>query len=169
MIGGASPQPLLASVRYGDAADLDAVLRIMDSAFDDRFGEAWTRGQCAGILPMPGVVLTLAEAAGEPVGFSLHRTVADESELLLLAVKREAQRRGIGALLLRQFLEDARTVGARQVHLEVRENNPAISIYRSVGFHPVGRRKNYYSGNDGSQFDALTFVSAVTVLNSDGI
>ena len=30
-------------------------MAVMDGAFGDSFGEAWTRSQCAGILPMDGV------------------------------------------------------------------------------------------------------------------
>ena len=44
----------------GGSADLEDVTQVMSSAFDERFGEAWTRSQCAGILPMPGVELVLA-------------------------------------------------------------------------------------------------------------
>ena len=58
----------------GTSRDLDAVITIMDAAFDDRFGEAWTRSQCAGILPMPGVRLVVARLDGDaPAGFSLSR------------------------------------------------------------------------------------------------
>jgi ribosomal-protein-alanine N-acetyltransferase len=39
----------------------------------------------------------------------------------------------------------------------VRDGNPAIHMYRHAGFSPIGRRRNYYRGLDGSQFDALTF------------
>jgi ribosomal-protein-alanine N-acetyltransferase len=72
----------------GDSSDLDDVMSVMTDAFDPQFGEAWTRSQCAGILPMTGVSLTLARDAdsGHPLGFSLFRTVAGEAELLLLAV-----------------------------------------------------------------------------------
>ena len=41
----------------GASDDLDAVMDIMAAAFDPRFGEGWTRSQCAGILPLSGVVL----------------------------------------------------------------------------------------------------------------
>ena len=91
----------------GSSSDLEAVTAVMNSAFDDRFGEAWTRSQCAGILPMPGVGLVLArDGEGELAGFSLSRTVADEAELLLLAVAPDHRRRGIGRMLLDQFLDD---------------------------------------------------------------
>lgn len=152
-------QPMALEFRPGTAADLDAIVEIMNSAFDPLFGEAWTRSQCAGILPMSGVVLTIATGDGDaPIGFSLHRAVADESELLLLAVHRGAQGHGIGRTLLREFLNKVQAAGARKVHLEVRENNPAVSMYRAVGFHFSGRRADYYSGGNGARYDALTFV-----------
>ncbi|MFL6765320.1 MAG: GNAT family N-acetyltransferase [Sphingomicrobium sp.] len=142
----------------GSADDLDAVMAVMDSAFGRRFGEAWTRSQLAGILPMAGVSLMLARdfARDETIGFSLFRTVADESELLLLAVAPIRHRRGIGRLLLEQFLEHARNEKVARVHLEVREGNAAVDMYRTAGFSPVGRRRNYYHGSDGQRFDAIT-------------
>ena len=143
----------------GTSEDLDAVMEIMEAAFGNQFGEAWTRSQCAGILPMAGVFLMLADdgATGSAVGFSLFRSVANESELLLLAVAPDHRRRGVGRRLLQDFLGHARTDGIRRVHLEVRDGNPAIHMYRHAGFEPVGRRRNYYRGRDGNQFDALTF------------
>ena len=141
----------------GASADLDSVVEIMNSAFDERFGEAWTRSQCAGILPMPGVKLVLARFAdGRAAGFSLQRSIADEAELLLLAVAPEFRRRGIGRMLLERFLDQVRDDGANRVHLEVREGNPAVIMYRAAGFALVGRRRKYYRGRFGGEFDALT-------------
>ena len=157
-------QPKAADIRLdpGGSADLDQVVAIMESAFDRRFGEAWTRSQCAGILPMPGVALTLARDGGAaPIGFSLTRMVADEAELLLLAVAPAVRRRGTGRLLLDHFLEQARQYGASRVHLEVREGNEAVKLYRSADFSVAGRRRKYYRGSDGSEFDALTLSRAL--------
>lgn len=132
-------------------------MQVMNAAFDDRFGEAWTRSQCAGILPMPGVKLLLARAEDDaPAGFSLSRTIAGESELLLLAVAPHFRRRGIGRMLLDHFMEQAREHGSSRVHLEVREGNPAVMMYRAVGFSSIGRRRKYYRGRTGGEFDALT-------------
>jgi ribosomal-protein-alanine N-acetyltransferase len=142
----------------GTADQLDAVMRVMDAAFGDEFGEAWTRSQLSGILPMAGVFLILAfdRASDSVVGFSLFRTVADESELLLIAVLPSEQRSGVGMLLLEDFLDRARDDKASRVHLEVRDGNPAIAMYRSAGFSPVGRRRNYYHAVSGKRYDAIT-------------
>lgn len=145
-------------IETGSSDDLESVMKVMDSAFGRRFGEAWTRSQLAGILPMGGVSLMLATEpnSGETLGFSLFRTVANESELLLLAVSPSHHRRGVGSRLLEDFLERARNDGVARVHLEVREGNPAVAMYRSAGFSPVGRRRNYYHAPNGKPFDAIT-------------
>ena len=144
-------------VEPGSFEDLDPVMAVMDEAFGAKFGEAWTRSQLAGILPMAGVSLMLArDGSNDAIGFSLFRTVADESELLLIAVQPRNHRRGVGRMLLDDFLDQARDGGITRVHLEVRDGNPAIAMYREVGFSPVGRRRNYYHGSDGKRFDAIT-------------
>lgn len=145
-------------LRRGGAGDLDAVMRIMTAAFQPCFGEAWTRSQCAGILPMHGVSLTLAEVGGQPVGFSLVRAVADEAELLLLAVDPDEQRRGIGQALLDDFIATALAGGGHRLHLEVRDGNPAVELYRASGFATAGRRRNYYHGPGGEAYDAITLM-----------
>jgi ribosomal-protein-alanine N-acetyltransferase len=141
----------------GTSDDLDSVMTVMQAAFGQRYGEAWTRSQCAGILPMAGVALTLArDADGDAIGFSLVRTVADESELLLIAVLPDHHREGVGRSLMEDFFDQARSDGVRRVHLEVRDGNPALGMYRSAGFETVGRRRNYYHGSNGDRYDAIT-------------
>jgi ribosomal-protein-alanine N-acetyltransferase len=145
-------------IARGTSEQIDDVMKVMDAAFGDKFGEAWTRSQLSGILPMSGVFLTLAlDCAHESiVGFSLVRMVADEAELLLIAVLPGDQRRGVGTLLLDHFVERAREDGVARVHLEVRDGNPAIAMYRAAGFSPVGRRRNYYHATNGQRYDAIT-------------
>jgi ribosomal-protein-alanine N-acetyltransferase len=59
-------------------------------------------------------------------------------------------------MLLARFTAIAKRRGAEQLHLEVREGNRAVRLYKRVGFAEVGRRKNYYNGRDGQLYDALT-------------
>ena len=112
----------------GSSQDLDNAMRVMEAAFGRTYGEAWTRSQCAGILPMAGVSLFLARdsKSDEVVGFSLFRSVADESELLLLAVSPLRHREGIGSQLLDHFMNQALATGANRFHLEVRAGTPPI-------------------------------------------
>ena len=148
-------------IERGSSEDLNDAMVVMEAAFGKHFGEAWTRSQLAGILPMGGVSLILAKAPARAgtVGFSLFRTVADESELLLLAVLPNFRRQGVGTQLLDDFLERSRNDGVARVHLEVRDGNPAVAMYRASGFLPIGRRRNYYHASDGKRFDAITLSS----------
>lgn len=148
-------------IAEGGIADLPAVMTVMDDSFDADFGEAWTASQCAGLLPLPGVWLTLAYDRGEAVGFALSRLVVDEAELLLLAVRRPSQGRGSGSALLTDFIARAARRGALLLHLEVRDGNPAISLYERAGFSPIGRRREYYRGVRGGRYDAITLAKNV--------
>jgi ribosomal-protein-alanine N-acetyltransferase len=144
------------TISAGDLRDLDAVMAVMEHSFDPSYGEAWTAPQCAGLLPMTGVWLSLARCDGQVVGFALSRIVLKEAELLLLAVKRDGQGCGTGGALLDGFVLDAMMRGAERLHLEVRDGNHAVNLYRRAGFTEAGRRKHYYRGRDGQVYDALT-------------
>jgi ribosomal-protein-alanine N-acetyltransferase len=143
-------------LREGGAPDIAEMMTVMSDAFLPAFGEAWTSGQCLGILDLPRVWLTLASVDGEPAGFALARTVVDESELLLLGVRPVYRGRGIGRALIERTLAVALASGARLLHLEVRQGNDALRLYNRIGFREVGRRRGYYRGGDGQLYDALS-------------
>ena len=144
--------------------DLDRIMAVMEAAFDPSYGEAWTRRQVEDSLTVPGTHYLLAGADGEEpadgeaaVGFALSRGVADEEELLLIAVDPGHRRRGIGGLILGRFVAAARARGARNLFLEMREGNAAETLYLQHGFTRVGRRRDYYRRGSGPPVDAITF------------
>ncbi|MDO6416747.1 GNAT family N-acetyltransferase [Sphingomonas sp. BIUV-7] len=145
-------------VSTGTAANIEAVMRIMDSAFDPNFGEAWNRGQVLGMMSLSDVWLILATPDDDemPEGFALARLTIDEAELLLLAVRPEARGRGIGRILVEAVAEKARARGALRLMLEMREGNGALALYAAAGFAQIGRRRDYYRGRDMSRHDAIT-------------
>jgi len=148
-------------VAEGSPHDLPHVMDVMNDSFDPSFGEAWTAPQCAGLLPMPGVWLSIARDGRDVAGFALGRVVLNEAELLLLAVKRARQGEGVGRKLLERFIAIAAERGASRLHLEVRDGNHAIRLYSAAGFTEIGRRKNYYTGRDGQIYDAVTLAKSI--------
>ncbi len=132
------------------------VMSVMNCAFDAQFGEAWTAAQCTGVIAMPGAQLLIARTS-HAAGFALVRTVFDEAELMLLAVRPDMQRQGIGRALLEQSVATARAAGAASYFLEVRSDNPARRFYEDSGFQQVGIRPQYYRGADGLRRDAFTY------------
>lgn len=143
-------------IEMGDFHDVDQIMPVMDAAFDPAFGEAWTAGQCLAMLTIPGSRLLIARTGGTIAGFALTRTIMDESELLMIATHPDHRRQGVGRTLTQAVIEDVAKNGSKLVFLEVREGNPALSLYSDVGFLQVGRREKYYRGKTGEYFNALT-------------
>ena len=81
-----------------------------------------------------------------PEGFLLGRVIADEAELLTLAVAPEARRQGLGRALLNEFALTSSARGAREAFLEVAADNaPAIALYAGNGWDRAGQRRDYYA------------------------
>lgn len=94
--------------------------------------------------------------ADGPTGFLLGRIVADEAEVLTLAVDPASRRRGIGARLVAAFLAEAAARGAGRAFLEVAADNAAArALYAAAGFAEVARRRGYYRDPAGGAVDAL--------------
>jgi len=143
-------------IAEADTRDLDEVMSVMTRAFDPRNGEAWTAAQCAGALSLPGSILFLARRNGRALGFALARSVADEAELLLIAVRPDGQRSGAGRELIQKIVSHYAAEGIKRIHLEVRTDNPALAFYDCFGFVQSGLRRNYYRRSDGQFTDAAT-------------
>ena len=80
------------------------------------------------------------------VGFAGIMLVADEAELLNIAVSESFRGQGIGQELLAKVLSKASQKGTQRMLLEVRKSNTsAINLYHKNGFVELGERKNYYS------------------------
>ena len=144
--------------------DLDQIMAVMDVAFDPHYREAWSRRQVEDSLELPTTFLLLADRSGEePVegsqaaGFILARQIIDEVELLLIGVAPHHRGKGVGRKLLDRFEEFSLGRGAHKLFLEMRANNPAENLYRSEGFRPIGRRRDYYRKLSGEHLDAITF------------
>ena len=115
------------------------------------FEAPWDASAMAVLLAQPGVF-----AVAEDDGFVLCRAVADEAEILTIAVRPEARGRGLGSRLVAAGAQQAEALGAMRLFLEVAEDNhPALALYAGAGFVVSGRRRGYYGRADGSRVDAL--------------
>ena len=80
------------------------------------------------------------------LGYAAVWFVANEAELGDLAVHPDRRRQGIGALLLRRALDEARSRSIRVLYLEVRiGNESARRLYERSGFEVVTVRPGYYT------------------------
>ncbi|NOR61712.1 MAG: GNAT family N-acetyltransferase [Rhodobacteraceae bacterium] len=113
----------------------------------------WREDEFSSLLETPGIFLI-----SHTNGFALGRIAGPEAELLTIAVHPDAQNVGFGMRLLDDFLCKAATRGAKDIFLEVAENNPsAIALYRKAGFAEVAKRKQYFKQINGPALTALIF------------
>ncbi|MBE5988362.1 ribosomal-protein-alanine N-acetyltransferase [Lacrimispora xylanisolvens] len=83
---------------------------------------------------------------GAAAGYCVFRTIADECELLRIAVLPELRGRGLSKKLMDQMVFYSRQKEVKSIFLEVRESNDrARNLYKSYGFVEEGIRKHYYS------------------------
>jgi ribosomal-protein-alanine N-acetyltransferase len=122
------------------------------------FAHPWSEEEFAALLRDP---TALAAAALDPGngrlrGFILSRLVADEAEILTVAVESAERGRGVGRALLRENLRQAANAGGAAIFLEVDAANvPALALYRRHGFQQVGERPGYYRLANGARATAL--------------
>jgi len=143
---------------------VDAIMWVMERAFDPAFGEAWNRRQVSDALLLGTCDHALIDHVGEigeappgqPAGFYLSRRAVDEEEFLLFAIAPEFRGRGLGRDLLAYFVGQARARGSQRLFLEMRRGNPALALYERLGFRSVGIRPGYYHGAAGVRIDAIT-------------
>lgn len=86
----------------------------------------------------------------------------DDAEILTIGVAPSVRRRGLARALIGDLVKRARQRGARRVLLEVAaDNQPAITLYTSIGFILLGERPGYYRLPTGKA-DALIFGLSLT-------
>lgn len=81
-------------------------------------------------------------AGGEPVGRLYVDRRDDEIRLVDIALLPEHRRRGIGSHLLRRILSEADAAGL-PVRIHVERQNPAMGLYRRLGFTDLADRGVY--------------------------
>jgi ribosomal-protein-alanine N-acetyltransferase len=151
----ASALPLLPAGIVWRPLDSDDVAYV--AALENEIHAApWSIGNFRDALAA-GYSARVGEREGRIVAYGVLMLAPGEAQLLNLSVVPDSRRCGLGRVLLRQFVDDARHLGAEQVFLEVRVSNaPAIALYHAEGFRSIGRRTGYYPPDaHGSREDAL--------------
>jgi ribosomal-protein-alanine N-acetyltransferase len=127
--------------------DLPRIMEIEAAGFLHPWSEALLRAELghswsnllAALAPGP-------DGAPRIIGYVIFWLVHDEVHVLNVATAPEARRGGVGRALMAEAAAVGRRKGARLSTLEVRRSNqPAIALYRSLGYREVGVRPRYYA------------------------
>lgn len=113
----------------------------------------WTKGNFADALDA-GYGAWVARDDGKIVGFCVVMFAPDVAHLLLIATAPDAQRKGVGHMLLRQVEREALARNLTTVILEVRPSNEqALAFYLHRGFKQLSVRKDYYPNGKNERED----------------
>ena len=116
------------------------------------FPSPWRAEEFSTLLRQPGVGAWIVSGAQEPEGFILVRAVADEAEILTLAVTPAHRRKGHASKLLQHASATLRDGKTARFFLEVAaDNTAALALYARHGFAPCGRRANYYRSDPAKE------------------
>jgi ribosomal-protein-alanine N-acetyltransferase len=143
--------PRLTHRRMADA-DLPGVIELETSAYLFPWGLGIFR-DCLRV----GYTCRVIEVDGELVGYGIMSMGAGESHVLNICVRADLRGMGLARRLMVWLLDEARAAGHGWAFLEVRPSNrPAILLYESLGFEPVGLRRGYYQAVGGRE-DAIVY------------
>lgn len=109
----------------------------------------------------------LRDERGTLEGFCLLMPAPDVMHLLVIAVRPESHRKGIGTALLNWSVARARACHAPGLLLEVRPSNAgALAFYAKHGFLRIGVRRAYYPAPGGLREDAYVMNKPISLDNT---
>jgi ribosomal-protein-alanine N-acetyltransferase len=128
-------------IRDFDAGDLQSVQKLLSSTPE---AAQWPADE----FPFQrdrGFLIRVAEEEHAVCGLVVFRIMADEAEILNLAVDSRQRRRGMGSRLLADAIAACKAAGVKKIFLEVRDSNEAArNFYLRMGFNEAGIRQQYY-------------------------
>ncbi|VAW85474.1 Ribosomal-protein-S18p-alanine acetyltransferase [hydrothermal vent metagenome] len=153
-------KPILArshSLRVMTPTDLDEIYVLEQASYP----YPWTFGILKDCLKVGYLGRILENYNKEIDAYSIMSSGGGEAHILNLCVRAELRGRGLGRYLLHTLLDDAKTLKADTVLLEVRSSNKAaITLYESTGFNELDVRHNYYPAKKGRE-DAIIFAKYI--------
>ncbi len=147
------PERMPTSIRPLLEQDLAALIQIEQHAHS----HPWPLNQFSRRMKCDRHVHGALDVDGALAGYYVASQIADQAELLNIAVSPERQGRGYGVLLLNHLIESL-SPDIKELFLEVRASNlAAIALYEKLGFHQLGCRPNYYPCHKKGREDALLY------------
>lgn len=143
-------------IRDATERDLPRIMEIERLAFP----APWTLAsfQRELTLPFSRIMVGIPADSSSIAGFLCRWLIADECHILNIAVHPDSRRLGIGAVLIRETINEAKSTGAGVVTLEVRRSNlPARQLYRKFEFEERRLRRHYYGPGEDAIIMELHF------------
>jgi ribosomal-protein-alanine N-acetyltransferase len=135
------------AVRLAVLADASDIAAMSRDYIEHGLPWSWTEGRVAHAIHDPDTNVVVVGERGTITAFGIMFYANDDAHLLLFAVRRPHQRRGVGSAILHWLEEAARIAGAKRIRVECRrDNTPARNFYSEHGYHERDIAKGMYRG-----------------------
>ena len=145
------------ALRPASDADRDFLRRVYASTREEEMAlTAWRRDEIESFLDMQfesqhchyrkhfkDAEFLIIERDGDPIGRLYLDRREQEIRIIDIALLTSERRNGIGGALLREVLAEAASA-AKSVRIHVERNNPAMGLYRRLGFKEIEAEGIYY-------------------------
>ena len=135
---------MIRPARAGDAAAIASLQSFLDAPSPRLLATVGALGTC------------LVAVAGGPVRPDVLVIGEDDTHLAELVVHPDHRREGHARALLNAVI-DRQASGTRVTLAVAADNDPARSLYESVGFRPIDRRPGFYESVEGSVDAAVVY------------
>lgn len=150
------PPDAVILVRPMRKEDLDEVVMIAASQL---YAPFWPREAYKAALDPDGTprrIALVVEAGGKVVGLAVASLMPPQAEWETIVIDTYYQRCGLARKLFAELAGRLRQAGVTEVILEVRASNqPALGLYRRLGFVQTGLRPGYYVNPPEPEEDAV--------------
>lgn len=119
---------------------LDNISSILD-VDKNSFSKEWKEEDYRKLNENYSLAIYIFEEGNNILGFAVFMDSFDVIELVRIGVLKEHRNKGIAY----KIIEEAIRGISKNIILEVREKNePAINLYKKIGFKEISKRKSYY-------------------------
>lgn len=133
-------------IRLAEPGDADEIAAMARELIEHGLPWTWRPARVLRAIRSPETNVAVVRTSGELVAFGVMEYLESDAYLVLLAVDRAHQRRGIGSAVLRWLEASAAAAGAQRIRLHARRDNVAgRTFYNEHGYHEVKIQLGRYS------------------------
>ena len=135
------------AVRLARTSDAEDIAEMSRDYIEHGLPWTWTAGRVAASIQDPNTNVVVVGDRGAIQAFGIMSYPDDDAHLILFAVRKSHQRRGIGSAVLRWLEEAARTAGAKRIRVECRRDNAAArNFYCEHAYQELSIATRFYRG-----------------------
>ena len=150
-------------LQFARPRDAQALAVMSRDLIEAGLGWTYQPKRIAELIGDPESITLVARDGQQLVGFAVMTFGDERAHLILLAVRRTHQRRGLARRMVEWLVRSAQAAGMASVHVELRASNrPAYLLYRGLNFAETVHVPGYYRGRE-------TAVRMLRVLRPPGV